>query len=499
MTRNRQSRGAGLVWWSLRGLACAAALQACSGDEDGDDRDGQQSGGASQSGTGAKGGGTGGTGDFGNAPDMSTGGTMRTTTPVKPGDLPADCTGDTQSAKQVDVAMYIMLDRSNSMLEMTGAGESKWDAIRAALTAFVSEPASEGLEVGLQYFPLGAPGKPESCMVDADCGMNDACLNRACLPPAFGNATFTQCLSDLDCPVTSPGCEPFGQCSLDATFACFDIGAGGCQDMGDCDEVQGECLLYSSCVPGDYAEPAVQIGALPGNSMALVDSLAASDTIGLTPTPPALDGALQLCSSYAAAFPTHRVIAVLATDGLPTECVPPNVTTVEAAVDVVADIAAGGLLQRPAIETYVIGVFVPEDTNALANLEKIALAGGTDKPFIVDASQDVNQQFLAALDAIRGGSLDCEFGLPEAPDGKQLDYKLVNVELTDTSGKRSLEYVGSPDKCADSELGWFYDADPLMGGTPTKISVCDSTCQVLRNAADASVEIRLGCASITPM
>jgi hypothetical protein len=269
--------------------------------------------------------------------------------------------------------------------------------------------------------------------------------------------------------------------------------------MGDCNEVQGECLLYSSCEADDYAMPAVEIGVLPQNGMALVDSLAGSDTIGLTPTPPALDGAIQHARSYATTFPTHRVIAVLATDGLPTECVPPNVTTVEAAVDVVADIAARGLLGRPAVETYVIGVFVPEDTNALANLEKIALAGGTEKPFIVDASQDVNQQFLAALDEIRGGSLDCEFNLPEAPDGKQLDYKLVNVELTDASGKRSLEYVGSVERCADSELGWFYDADPLMGGTPTKIGVCDSTCQVLRNAADASVEIRLGCASITPM
>ena len=499
MTRIRQSRGTGLALWSLRGLLCAAALQACSGDEDGEKRDGQQAGGTSQGGTGAKGGGSGGTGDFGNAPGMGMGGTMRTTTPVKPGDLPADCTGETQNAKQVDVDMYIMLDRSGSMLEVTGSGESKWDSIRSALTAFVSEPASDGLGVGLQYFPLGAPGKPTSCMADADCGMNDACLNRACLPPRVGTAMFTQCLDVLDCPATSPGCAPFGQCSLDPTFACFDIGPGGCQDMGDCNEVTGECLFYSSCAAADYAMPAVEIGVLPGNGMALVDSLAASNTIGLTPTPPALEGAIRHAGDHAAANPTHRVISVLATDGMPTECTPPNVMTIEAAVDVVADIAARGLLQRPAVETYVIGVFVPEDTNAMANLDKIAQGGGTERPFIVDASQDVNQQFLAALDEIRGGSLDCEFNLPEAPAGKALDYKLVNVELSDANGKRSLEYVGSLDRCADSELGWFYDADPLMGGTPTKISVCDSTCQVLRDASEASVEIRLGCASITPM
>jgi hypothetical protein len=497
MARIQQSGGTGWVCWSLRGLLCLAALQACGGDEDGDERDGQK--GVASGGAGGSGGGSGGTGDFGNAPGSGTGGTMRTTTPVKPGDLPADCTGETQTAKQVNVDMYIMLDRSNSMLEVTGAGETKWDSIRSALTAFVSEPASDGLGVGLQYFPLGAPGKPTTCMTDAQCGMNDACLNRACLPPAFGTAMFTPCLSELDCPPTSPGCAQFGQCSGDATFACFDLGPGGCQDMGDCNEVTGECLFYSSCAAADYATPAVEIGVLPGNGMALTDSLAASNTIGLTPTPPALEGAIRHAGQHARANPTHRVIAVLATDGMPTECTPADVTTIEAAVDVVADIAARGLQQRPAVETYVIGVFVPEDTNAMQNLDKIAQAGGTERPYIVDASQDVNQQFLAALDEIRGGSLDCEFGLPEAPDGKELDYKLVNVELTDGSGKRTLEYVTNLDGCADSELGWFYDADPLMGGTPTKISVCDSTCQVLRSAGDASVEIRLGCASITPL
>ena len=57
----------------------------------------------------------------------------------------------------------------------------------------------------------------------------------------------------------------------------------------------------------------------------------------------------------------------------------------------------------------------------------------------------------------------------------------------------------SADHCADSALGWYYDADPLMGGTPSKISVCETTCETLRKAQDASVEIRLGCASITPL
>jgi hypothetical protein len=349
--------------------------------------------------------------------------------------------------------------------------------------------------VGLQYFPLGAPGIPESCMADAECGaQGGACLNRACLPPRFGNATFTPCISDADCPLTSPGCAPFGECSKDNTLACFDLGANGCQDQGDCNPVAGECLMYSSCLAANYQNPAVEIGVLPDNGMALTDSLSGEKPIGLTPTPAALTGAINHAADYAAMNPTHRVIAVLATDGLPTVCLPDNTMTEDQAVQVVADIAAMGLKLKPqAIETYVIGVFSPDDTTAMANLQKIAVGGGTDHPFIVDPTQDVNKQFLAALDEIRGGTLDCEFKLPEAPDGKEVDYKLVNVELTDKSGTRSLAYVTDLTQCGQSDVGWSYDVDPTTGATPTKISVCPKTCDMLRTISDASVEIRLGC------
>ena len=508
MTRIQQSQGTGWRVWGARVVLAAAALQgwvlpACGGDESGNAREpgGVNAGGGS--GSNASGQGAGGTGDFGNAPGQSTGGSGRPNMPsVKPGDLPADCVGETQNAKQVEVDMYIMLDRSDSMRAPTGTGESKWDAIRKALTAFVSDPASEGLGVGLQYFPLAAAGKPEECFMDPQCGANDFCLRvAACVPTSASQTTLTPCQSNADCPRLSPGCALLGQCVQDDSFVCFGFGADGCSGDpgGACEEIPGVCEQYATCEATAYAAPAVQIGVLPGNGMALVDSLTARMPTGSTPTPPALEGALTRANQYAAANPSHRVITVLATDGLPTACLPEAITTLDGAIEVVSDIAMRGLTLRPSVETYVIGVFAPEETEAMPSLMKIAQAGGTERPFIVDATQDVNAQFQAALAEIRGGALDCEFNLPEAPDGKAVDYKLVNVELSDKSGKRSLEYVTSSDRCADSELGWFYDADPLMGGKPSKISVCESTCETLRKAEEASVEIRLGCAQVTPL
>ncbi|HEX4353702.1 MAG TPA: hypothetical protein VHZ95_12320, partial [Polyangiales bacterium] len=313
-------------------------------------------------------------------------------------------------------------------------------------------------------------------------------------------STFTQCLTAADCPLNSQGCAQFGLCSGDMTLACFSIGAGGCDAQGDCEPYAGECTNYGSCTISDYAAPAVAIAALPGNSDALVTSLTAEKPTGLTPTPAALSGALNLASSQATQHPDHRVIAVLATDGLPTQCLPANVTTDAEAVTATAQIATQGFAATPSIPTYVIGVFAPDDTDAMTNLDRLAAAGGTKTAFIVDQSQDVTQQLITALASIRSGSLACEYALPTPPSGQALDYTEVNVQFTKSDQTtQNLLYVTDSTQCGKTALGWFYDADPAKGGTPTKISVCPATCDTLRAATGATIQVRLGCATMSPI
>jgi hypothetical protein len=395
-----------------------------------------------------------------------------------------------------------MLDRSSSINETTGAGPTKWDAIRQALTSFVRDPLSNGFGVGLQYFPLAVAGVPEHCTTDRDCGAQGGqCLSKACLPPATGQATFafTTCLSTADCPPSSQGCAPFGVCSGDDKLACFDLGTGGCQSKGDCVAFQGQCTDYTSCTISDYATPAVPIGVLPGNADRLVNALTAQHPAGLTPTPVALAGALKLAAQQAVAHPDRRVITVLATDGLPTECLSADVQTAAQAVASTAKVAASGFMATPRIMTYVIGVFGPMETTAKTNLNSLAAAGGTKTAFIVDQSQDVTKQLLDAFTKIRTGVLQCEYQLPNAPTEQSLDFTRVNVQLTTMSQPaRTLAYVRSATLCSKSKLGWYYDADPALGGTPTKISVCPATCDSLQAEQGASVEIQLGCATLGP-
>lgn len=61
--------------------------------------------------------------------------------------------------------MYVMLDKSGSMLEYVDPPTNsitRWEVVTSALSQFVQAPTSSGLGVGLQFFPLGG-SEPYSC------------------------------------------------------------------------------------------------------------------------------------------------------------------------------------------------------------------------------------------------------------------------------------------------------------------------------------------------
>lgn len=489
------------VWLAI-GLALALS-SACSGDP----QRSSNGGGSGQSGaSGLSGGGLSGSGGVGiDNPDQNTGGGGAGGALVTGGTLGEgqECAGETQGAKPIELDMYVMLDRSGSMLGPTADGTTKWDAVRQALIAFASDDASAGLGVGLQYFPLGKAGVPERCGNDEECTLEGGvCLNTACAPRLFGGAIdFSLCITDADCPANSAGCQPYGVCELSDTTACFDLTATGCRGSmaGACIPAEGECTGYATCDYMAYGTPAVPIATLPGNEMALVTDLMNALPIGLTPTPSALDGAIVLATQQAIASPERRSIVVLATDGFPTDCLPATVMTELQSVQAVADIAAAGLSSTPSIRTYVIGVFGPEEPNAQLNLDIMAEAGGTETAFIVDSSGDVASQFIAALNEIRAGTLQCELRIPEAPANQTLSYDRVNIELTSSGTMRTLLYVENEAGCAGAELGWYYDLDPANGAIPTTIRICPSSCSEIQAlGGDATLEIRLGCATLRP-
>lgn len=353
------------------------------------------------------------------------------------------CAAEPHQAQQLPLDIYIMLDQSGSMDGTVGStSDSKWKVVTGAIQAFLTQPGLNGISVGIQYFALppgGAPVCASQCFTDADCGSTACGPCFGAFPPAF------------------PG-------------ICF-----------------GGAASADSCAAADYAKPDVPIAPLPGAAAGLLQSIQNHSPSTGTPTAPALQGAIDYAKGWLNTHPGHVVIALLATDGIPESCSPTNQAGI-------APIAAAGLANG--IKTYAIGVFGDSDTPTGPNLlEAIAQQGG-GKAFNFSTNQNnVGQQFLDALNEIRGAALGCQYSIP-APSEGEADYGKVNVQYTPGGGGAPTLFLRYPDKasCPASGDGWYYD-DNL---NPTVINFCDATCDKVKADNSGLIDVLLGCKSEVP-
>ncbi len=235
-------------------------------------------------------------------------------------------------------------------------------------------------------------------------------------------------------------------------------------------------LDNDSCTASNYATPEVEIAAMPGASTALVASIAAHSPNSGTPTSAALQGAIDHASTWATAHPGDIPAVVFATDGDPEEC-DLNLTDIDA-------IAKAGFDATPKVTTFVIGV-----GSSLSNLNGIAAAGGTTSAFVVDTNNNVNAQFLAAMNAIRNSS-SCTYQIPIPADGTP-NFMQVNVVYTPSGGQATtIPNVPNKAACPATGDGWYYDNT----AAPTSIILCTSTCGTV--SASGSVNIALGCNTV---
>lgn len=395
------------------------------------------------------------------------------------------CAGTTSQAEQIPLDIYLMLDSSGSMYDKTGAGPSKWDAVTQALSAFFSDPQSSGLGVGLQHFPLlGTGGVPKSCTANSQCGSN----NGPCFLKACNNTPLLPCDSNASCS-GGGSCVAIGRCG---NLICKSPGAQTCSNGLPCVAIKDSfCLGPVSCTKGEYGAPLAEIAPVTTAAGALNAAIGKITPAGGTPTSAALQGAIDHAKAWAGANPTHAVTVLLATDGQPTQC--------DTSIKSIEQIAAQGVSGNPSIKTFVIGVLAASDTAGKANMDAIAIKGGTNKAFIVDPNQNAEQAFLDALNAIRGTKLACEFALPAATGG-DIDLGKVNVEYTPPGATMAttIGYATNLAGCDPTDGGWYYDIDPAAG-TPTKLLMCPATCT--RFSADAGagakVDIRIGCKTVT--
>jgi uncharacterized protein YegL len=233
------------------------------------------------------------------------------------------------------------------------------------------------------------------------------------------------------------------------------------------------------CDLNAYAVPDIPMGEMSTVGPLLADSLKKRTPDGQTPTLPALQGAISYAQDWGTAHSDHTVAVILATDGEPDIC--------GSTVDKVAQAATLGDQAQVPIKTFVIGV-----GKSLTSLDDIAKAGGSTHAFLVDdSSQSTQQEFLDALNEIRGTAIPCDLDIPK-PEAGQLDYTLVNVVRTASGKKIVLPEVSGAAQCGNSPTGWYYD-DPQK---PTKIILCSSVCQDIRADSKGRIDVVFGCKTI---
>jgi hypothetical protein len=228
-----------------------------------------------------------------------------------------------------------------------------------------------------------------------------------------------------------------------------------------------------ACGPDAYTKPAVPMTALPSN--VLGQSLDAQIPQGGTPTYSALQGAIQYAQNVAANDAQGgKVAIVLVTDGLPDSNCDGN--SVQAVTALAASVAQN-------LPIYVIGVGAE-----LTALNDIAKGGGTTSAFIVDtnAPQQIQQDFLAAINAIKTSAFSCDYMIPTPPNGQSLDHSKVNVVHDANQKQDTLAYNPG---CSGG-AGWYYDNPDA----PKRIELCDDSCKTAK-AEPGKLEVLFGCAS----
>lgn len=275
-------------------------------------------------------------------------------------------------------------------------------------------------------------------------------------------------------------------------------------------------LQYFSLPNGDcatgagYDTPEVPMGRLPAHAPNISGSLALHFPVGGggTPLEGALRGVTAFCERYkqdTTMNPEGRnCVAVLVTDGLPNGCNEDWAVLVGIAADA---------YNNSGVMTFAIGM-LGADFNLL---DQIAQAGHADcTPDPADPTWACNvstggMTFLDALNLIREvttelhtvtqtvtemqtQALECEWEIPDPPEGEEFNRDKVNVEFSSTgldADKQIFGRVDSADQCG-SNLAWYYD-DPE---DPARIIACEQACSTIQSSETGKLNVLLGCGTL---
>jgi von Willebrand factor type A domain len=222
---------------------------------------------------------------------------------------------------------------------------------------------------------------------------------------------------------------------------------------------------------------------------------------GGTPLAASMNGQLPFLKGYTPSAPVQpggKSVLVVMTDGIPTD-------GTQACLKAASDARSG----TPSVLTFAVGV--GDETASSTNvydevfMGDLAEAGGTAPPgcntnwsdsnktgtpchFQITPgsknAQQIQADFLAAVNKIRDTISSCEFALDFSSG--DVDPTKVNVVFTSGGGQSSQINQDAAD-------GWTYD-DP---NAPTKVILHGTSCDTLKADPSGKVKIVIGCKTVT--
>jgi hypothetical protein len=363
-------------------------------------------------------------------------------------DLPARefCAEFEARAQPSQLDLFLLLDSSGSMDVQTAQGSTKWQDLVTSFETFLSDASLAGSELGVGFFPRSRPEVPEQCDVDEHCGAPDACQPLTVCQPS----TAAGCWTDADC--TKAG-YPEDRCEVEGGF---------CNNTVYCDP-RAYRIDFTSTLPAAATD--------------VLTSMRARELIGGTPTAPALEGALTSAQAWAQAFPSHKAIVVLATDGLPTTC-DPDVHPLDPRLGVgsLPAVAASGA--AAGVSTFVIGVFAPDEQDtAEEHLGTVAMSGGTEQAYLISTQANVEMALLSALRDVRDAAARCVYSVDWR--GRAAGDATVRLRVeSPTAGELVLNERPGRDACGNAD-GFYFDSAPTGDATVARVALCPATCAPL--------------------
>jgi hypothetical protein len=232
------------------------------------------------------------------------------------------------------------------------------------------------------------------------------------------------------------------------------------------------------CDITNYSTPKVPIGDMKTAGPLIAAAIDAPENQpgGLTPTYPALQGAVNYGKEWAVAHPGRQTVVVLVTDGYPTQCQDP------VSIQQIAGVAQAAYEANPSVRTYVVGL------SAGFNLDTIAQAGGSNTAFLLD-NGDVTNSLVQTLLNITASKVACTYQIPPPPNNMAIDPDQVQVLYSPAVGaKQEVPKIDNAGSCSKNPNGGWYFDNP---NDPQFISVCPCTCSNFQAAGNVSVG--LGC------